>query len=486
MTWHWKELLPVDRFSVRTSNYITEMDRQTLALLYQPLTGALAHSVYVTLLSQLEKDQYWSDELTHRQLMLLLGVSLEVIYEERKKLEGIGLLKTYKRKDEEGGATYLYELQPPMTPKQFFENDVLSVYLFNRLGKSHYRVLRDRFTIDKIDHDQYTEMTYAFDEVYVSLHHSEMVTNLQSETSNALKMNKEKELLSINDQNEMIFNQFDFDLLEKSLSTFIVPEEILTSDVRKTISRLAFVYKIEPLEMSSIVQQALLHDEKLDLLELRKKAQEWYKVEHGNEPPGIGMQKQPLNQQTMAGKEPQTEEERTIKFYETISPLELLEIRSNGGKVAAADVKIIESLIIDHQLLPGVTNVLLDFMLYSQDMKLSKALVDKVAGHWSRKKVKNVKEAMQLALLERRKTTEASNQKRTQSQAKKRPSQKRQMQKRDKLPKWLVDDKVKQEQVEQSTNPSKENVNADRKNDEQSFEEMLENLRKNKTQKGGI
>ncbi|WP_332629105.1 replication initiation and membrane attachment family protein [Halalkalibacter flavus] len=481
MTWHWKELLPVDRFSVRTSNYITEMDRLTLTLLYQPLTGAISHSLYLTLLSQLEKDQYWSNELTHRQLMMLLGVSLEVIYEERKKLEGIGLLKTYKRKDEDGGATYLYELQPPMTPKQFFENDVLSVYLFNRLGKSHYRTLRERFTLDKIDHDQYTEMTYAFDEVFVSLHHSEMVTNLQSETGNALKMEKGKELLSINDQNEMIFTQFDFDLLVKSLSTFIVPEEILTSEVRKMISRLAFVYKIEPLEMSSILQQALLHDEKLDLLELRKKAQEWYKVEHGNEPPGIGMQKQPMNQQTMAGKEPQTEEERAIKFYETTSPLELLEIRSHGGKVAAADVKIIESLILDHQLFPGVANVLLDFMLYSHDMKLSKALIDKVAGHWSRKKVKNVKEAMQLALLEQRKANEASTQKVTQAQAKKRSGQRKQPQKRDKLPKWLVAEKQ-----EQSTTESKANEKPNQKNeDEQSFEQMLEKLRKSKAQKGG-
>ncbi|GAE28302.1 helicase loader DnaB [Halalkalibacter wakoensis JCM 9140] len=478
MTWHWKELLPVDRLCVRTSNYITDLDRLTLTLLYQPLIGAGAHSLYASLLSQLEKDQYWSNELTHRQLMLLLGVSLEVIYEERKKLEGIGLLKTYKRKDEGGGATYLYEIQPPMTPKQFFENDVLSVYLFNRLGKSHYRALRERFTIDQISHEDYTEMTHAFDEVFVSLHHSEMVSNLQSETGNALQINKEKELLSTNEGIEMIFTQFDFSLFEKSLASFIVPEEILTDDVRKMITRLAFVYQIEPLEMSSIVQQALLHDEKLDLQQLRKKAQEWYKVEHGNEPPGLGLQKQPVNHQTMAGIEPKTEEERTIKFYETTSPLELLEIRSNGGKVPVADAKIIESLLIDHQLLPGVINVLLDFMLYSHDMKLSKALIDKIGGHWARKKVHTVKEAMQLALVEQQKTTKEKT-KGSQSEPQKRSGQRKQPQKRDKLPKWLIADK------EQKATPTKEpNFTEKTSNGEQSFEQMLQDLRTSK-QKGG-
>ncbi|MDT8859433.1 DnaD domain protein [Alkalihalobacillus sp. MEB130] len=475
MSWHWKELLPVDRFSVRTSNYITEVDRLTLTLLYQPLTGAIAHSLYLTLLSQLEKDEYWSSEWTHRQLMLLLGVSLEVIYEERKKLEGIGLLKTFKHKDESGNATYLYELQPPMTPKQFFENDVLSVYLFNRLGKSHYRQLRDRFTLNQINRDDYMEMTHAFDEVYVSLHHSEMVSNLTSETGNALQVDKDKQLLSSNEQSELVFQAFDFELLEKSLSSFIVPDEALTEEVRKTISRLAFVYKIEPLEMSSIVQQALLHDEKVDLQQLRKKAQEWYKVEHGNEPPGLAMQKQPIINQTMAGVEPKTEEERAIKFYETTAPLELLEIRSDGAKVATADVKIIESLILDHQLLPGVANVLLDFMLYSQDMKLSKALVDKVAGHWSRKKVKTVKEAMQLALVERRKANEVAN-KMNQPPVQKRTNQKKQNAKRDKLPKWMMEEK----ENKQKNQKVEEDTQQESKADDQSFAQMLEQLRKSK------
>jgi replication initiation and membrane attachment protein len=481
VTWHWKELLPVDRFAVRTSNHITDIDRLTLTLLYQPLTGAMAHSLYITMLSQLEHDQYWSNEQTHRQLMLLLGVSLEVIYEERKKLEGIGLLKTFKCKDESGGATYLYELQAPMTPKQFFENDVLSVYLFNRLGKTHYRQLRDRFTLDKLDHEQYQEMTYAFDEVYVSLHHSEMVSNLQSETGNALKVEQDQELICMNDSSELTFQQFDFDLLEKSLSTFIVPADVLSDEVRKTISRLAFVYKVEPLEMSSIVQQALLHDDKLDLNELRQKTQEWYKLEHGNEPPGLGLQKQPVKYQTMIGKEPETEEERTTKFYETTAPLTLLEIRSEGAKVPVADVKIIESLLIDHQMLPGVANVLLDFMLYSQDMKLSKALIDKIAGHWSRKKVKTVKEAMQLAKQEQRKSKEIATKVKAPSN-KKGTAQRKQQQKRDKLPKWLLADKENKIEEEKSQGQA-DAPKIDTNHSEKSFDQMLEELRRSKGDK---
>ncbi|MFC0557896.1 replication initiation and membrane attachment family protein [Halalkalibacter alkalisediminis] len=485
MTWHWKELLPVDRFTVRTGQYVTEMDRLTLTLLYQPLIGAVAHSLYVTFLSQLERDQYWSDEQTHRQLMLLLGAPLEVIFEERKKLEGIGLLKTYKRKEEDGETTYLYELQPPMTPKQFFENDVLSVYLFNRLGKTHYRQLRERFTLDQVAHEEFTELTYAFDEVFASLHHSEMVSNLKSETGNALRGDPQRELIST-EKEELSFQyqNFDFELLEKSLSSFIVPEDVLTKDVKALIGRLAFVYRIEPLEMTSIIQQTLLHDDKLNVVEFRKKVQEWYKIEHGNEPPGIGLQQHPVQYQLMQGKEPVTEEERTIKFYETTPPLTLLEIRSDGAKVAAADVKIVESLILDHQLLPGVANVLLDFMLWSQDMKLSKALIDKIAGHWARKKVQTVKEAMQLAMQEQRKTNEQQAKKSTAPYSKQ-TTRRKQQPKRDKLPKWLLAEKQKESQVTEAT--EKVEVKMDQgKQEEKSFEQMLEERRRNKAQKGEV
>lgn len=88
----------------------------------------------------------------------------------------------------------------------------------------------------------------------------------------------------------------------------------------------------------------------------------------------------------MDGREAVTEEEKMIKLYERTPPLTLLEKRSDGAKVAAADARIVESLIIDYQLYPGVVNVLLDYVLWQNDMKLTKAFIDKIAAHWARKK----------------------------------------------------------------------------------------------------
>ncbi len=184
----------------------------------------------------------------------------------------------------------------------------------------------------------------------------------------------------------------------------------------------------------------------------------------------------------MSDREPANDEERAVKFYETTAPLSLLEIRSDGSRVPDADLKIVESLIIDHQLLPGVVNVLLDFVLWSQDMKLSKSLIDKIAGHWARKKVQTVQEAMQLVLLEQKKAT---NPKTKTSNNWKASSNRQKQPRRDKLPKWLVAEKQKEQQAmddvtEHVTQVTQHNPSSD----EKSFEQMLEELRRSKEEKG--
>lgn len=428
MSWHWKDLLPVDRYMVRTVDYLTDLDEKVLTLLYQPLIGALSYSLYMTLWRQLKKEVYWSEEFTHRHLMTLMDVPLNELFVARKKLEGIGLLKTYQKKDEEL-SLYLYELQPPISPQQFFTDDVLSVYLYNRLGKRAYRETRDRFLIEKVDKDKFIEITRSFDEVFTSLHHSEIVISHQSEQADATQIPENQEIFHRHETRGIDFSDdfFDFELFRTSLSTFIAPQKLLTDEVRKTITRLAFVYRIDPLEMSRIVQQTVIHEDEINLQDLRKRVQEWYKIEHGHEPPSLGLQKQPNRYRVMANKTPQTEEEKMIHYFETVSPIELLESRSDGGKVPPPDVKIIEELILDYELLPGVANVLLDYVLQRNDMKLSKPLIDKIAGHWKRKNIKTVPDAMALAKEEHRRSLEFQEKKAKQP-------------KLDKLPDWLMED----------------------------------------------
>ncbi|OIJ12382.1 hypothetical protein BKP37_13145 [Anaerobacillus alkalilacustris] len=456
MTLHWMHLLPVDRYVVRMNCFINEADKKIITLLYQPLIGAVAHSIYFALLSELENDQYTSTETTHKTLMTMLGIPLDKIYEERKKLEAIGLLNVYKKKQDDD-ITYLYQLQKPFSPLEFFKDDVLSVYLYNRVGKYRYLQLRERFTLDKINNEAFEEVTHSFSDVFTSLHHSE-ISSHQGEVAASLTLVEEKEIIT-NGEGESSYTileeAFDFSLLLAHLSNLINPTKLLNNNVKDTIVRLAFVYRIDPLEMSKIVQDSLTQNDTVDLDELRVKVKNWYRFTHESEPPALGLRVHPEKFRIMVGKAPTSEEEEMILHYETVSPLTLLESKSSdGAKVPLTDMKIVEALILDYKLLPGVVNVLIDYILEINNMKLIKSYVEKIAGQWARKNIKTVKEAMDLAKEEYKNSGKLEKGVKEVAVTKEKQTTKRQNNnryiKKDRLPKWLTEEKKEKNLVEDS------------------------------------
>lgn len=68
-----------------------------------------------------------------------------------------------------------------------------------------------------------------------------------------------------------------------------------------------------------------------------------------------------------------------------------------GGKIAEADLNLIEGLLIDYQLPSGVVNVLIEYIMLTNEYKLPKNLTEKIAGHWKRLKIKTVNEAQNVA-----------------------------------------------------------------------------------------
>src|ERR1700681_4677304 len=134
---HWQELVPIDRYIVAANGLLYEYDRKVLTFLYQPLIGPVCFSLYMTFWAEIEENRLWSESSTHHILMNSLGLNLKEIYDARLKLEGIGLLKTYV-KEEEGDRSFIYELQPPLTPEQFFLDGMLNIYLYRKIGKNHF------------------------------------------------------------------------------------------------------------------------------------------------------------------------------------------------------------------------------------------------------------------------------------------------------------------------------------------------------------
>ncbi|GEK58113.1 hypothetical protein CHL76_09700 [Marinococcus halophilus] len=464
MSLHWMEVKPVDGYYVRTSKEFSESTDKTMSMLYQPLVGSKAIALYQTLQNKLEKDCYESSEATHHELMAFLQMPLNEIYAARRMLEGIGLLRVYELETQAQDKTFVYDIQPPMSPRAFFQDDVLSVFLYNRLGKNKYIQLRQRFGITAVP-EEAKEITASFNEVFASLHASEMASEPPpAEEGTEFIGGSEPSRLQLEE------NGFDMELLKASLPSFLNSTQLLTPSLQQTVRRLAFVYQLSPIDMGKVIQESLSADDEVNIEDLRRKSKNHYRMEHGAAPPALGNRAQTEHREhTPAKGRPLSEQEQMKQFYEQTSPVTFLRSVAGGATVPESDIYLVEELLFSYRLSPGVVNVLTDYVMQNNNMKLSKALVYKIAGQWTRKKVHTVEDAMKLAKEEHKQAQERMAPKNNYAN-------KRQQGyvRNDKLPKWM-------EKEEQSENKPAEDVNTARdeqlSKERERFEEMLKERR---------
>ncbi len=60
-------------------------------------------------------------------------------------------------------------------------------------------------------------------------------------------------------------------------------------------------------------------------------------------------------------------------------------------------MKILELLLIDLKLNPAVVNVLIDYVLRTQNNRLVKGFIETIAGEWKRANIETAKEAIEYA-----------------------------------------------------------------------------------------
>jgi len=411
MSEHWKELLPIDDYMVRTNGILHDFDRKVLTLLYQPLIGSLCYSLYMTLWGEIDIDRLWGNKNKHYHLMSMMQLNLKQILEERKKLEGIGLLKTYL-KNEETNRSYIYELQPPLSPQDFFNDGVLNIYLYNRLGKTSFNKVKQFFSDQTIQLNAYEDVSSAFNDVFLSLSPSELTAS-HNEMTNALNIEEKNQYAHRERPNGVFISEdhFDFPLFFAGISESLIPKDAFTAKAKEVIAKLAFLYQIDPIEMKKVVIQALDEKDEINIEELRKSARNYYQFMNGDVLPTLVENTQPLFYRSAQLSAPLSKEEQLINYLDTVSPYQLLVDISGGVQPSSADLQIIENVMLNQKLNPGVVNVLIHYVMLKSDMKLSKNYVEKIAGHWARKDIKTVKAAMDLAKEEHRQYQEWANNK---------------------------------------------------------------------------
>lgn len=420
MSWMWRELNPSDSWSVQTRKPLQTAEIGVLMHLYQPIIGAEAVSLYVTLCMQGEfHTASASPSHTHRFLMGLLCLPLDQVLEARYRLEGVGLLKTFKR-NEQLGRSFRYEVIPPLNPQAFFQTDVLSITLMNRLGKERYRQVRERF--DRVQRQRETageEVTKQFHEVFTSLTPSELTIHEDSEAQPLLASFETASALDTNAGPTFQRYALDWEFLRAQASAVGTLDSLTETD-RENIRAWAFFYQLDDIALGKALQNPELYNEKnmLQPGRLHEYIKQEYRFRHGQAPVIRPAKNKPTDierGQSAGGTE--TMEEVHRQWLAKLSPLELLERYQRGGKVPEADVELVEELHEKYGLPYGVINVLIEFVLLTNDYKLPGSLVKKIAGHWKRANVQTVEQAQELALKQSHRQEDRKGQRRKQNNA---------------------------------------------------------------------
>ncbi|MBH9580916.1 helicase DnaB [Staphylococcus felis] len=379
----------VRQFQYHTHHY------DILNRLFTPLIGASAIGIY-QFLNQFEGITF-KEGMTHYTMMSELKMNLIDFRENLDLLEGIGLLKTFvKQTDEE--TKFIYELIPPPSAYEFFNDPMLSIYFYETVGQQRFHKLKAYFLPSQVDLSGFSEVTKTFTDVFK--------VPKQATLSNDTRLKPSHyEGLDLRDV------AFDFELLADMLQTYFVSRSVLSEPNKSVIIQLATLYQLSPDVMKTMILKSLNSDQSLSITDLRKQAQNYYLIENQQQLPALNVQSRLT--QASHSKEDNLSVKSWDEWFELMnqtSPLVML-TSYGGSEPPKYQKEMIEELMNREGFGFGVINVLLQYVMQKTDRSLPEKYVYSVASTWKKSGVTDAKSAYQKAMEVQKNQEQAKNKK---------------------------------------------------------------------------
>lgn len=366
-----------DMFEVRISSLLADYDRDTLTNLYQPLIGYSALAIFFTLWSEANNQKVLSYS-THEQLLARMQMPAGHFVEARKLLEAVGLVKTRLEKHS-GASIYHYELCAPKTPKEYFKDTLLYGMLIQNLGDIDANRLKSVYEYSLIDNEG-EDISSSFNDVFhPDFNNDAYLKAAKIGNGNTIGRNKSK-----------IATAFNYEIFFAELKKDgAIKETSLTKKELKEINRLAALYGLDESQMAYLVNNSYEPENekgsRVDFTRLKDSliTEANYALINKKEKLTINGT---LNSDTLNA--------RRINLYENTAPAKFLSYLQGGTKVAASDLKILDSLSKEFMLNTGVINTLVSFVLTMNKNILSRSYAEKIAASFNRENIKTTIDAM--------------------------------------------------------------------------------------------
>ena len=358
-----------DYYEIRVASLITNLDRDSLLELYQPIIGAKAASLYLTLSTQKKSPDGGSIFNTNQLLRSMQLTSAEFI-EARHYLEAVGLIRTYEASQEDVRC-YIYVIYSPKSPKAFFEDVLFSGLLIQSVGEKEAKKLANKWKVNLNIPEEYHEVSASFVDVY-KLNYDD--PSFRKDFGGSI-LGRDHGRAQLTFSYDLFFSYI------KSSSSIDI--EVFKKKDMKEIARLATLFGIDEKWMASIIIDEYIPDNLIhfDFENIKRDCESLirYSLLQPKRHPNI-------SSDTLIAEK--------IALFNAYSPVKYLTLKQNGTKPIISDLNIVNSLSENFGFSNGVINVIVDYVLERNNNVLSKNYVEKIAASVAREGVNTTVDAM--------------------------------------------------------------------------------------------
>ncbi len=354
-----------DYYETRPASLISDIDREVLSELYQPLIGHKSVGIFLSLFHEKMKASE-IDTFDHAHLFDKMQMSAGEFFTARRALEAVGLLRTFFK--EEGGIRYyIYVLYAPKSPREFFDDVLFKGLLIKYVGEKEAKRLALSYKVDF--------QTKGFDDIT-----SSFVETFNPDYDSPV-FRKDLKVEVKGRKSGRIDTSFDFDAFFSALDkNGQIKREVLTKKDLKEIERLAALFSLDELTMAEIVVDAYDPDNKAQRINFQRvsdRAKEEVKFPFFHRK-SKGEKSHVTSDSELASK---------IKLMDAMAPGEYLRIKQNNTAPSRSDLDIVDDLSKNFGFSHGVINALIDYVLAKNKNVLSRRYIEKIASSLARESV---------------------------------------------------------------------------------------------------
>lgn len=337
-----------DGLSVRISRTLSTEEMQSLMICYLALIGHDGVILYLSVINSELSEEFSS----HQSLLAQSDMTIDQLENARIQCEKAYLIRTFKKSVGERDF-YIWQIECPLIIDDFMAHEVLARRFYNTVGKSRFDAIKQQYTRTKSEFSDFKAISAGFKAADLLGWDEEFESEFQLVKASPTPAAQ----LEI---------KFDTQKFLRDISPLAFPVSARSGENMRLIEECATIYGINEEDMRMLVSRCIrLKDQSLDADKLKQKVRSFKGI------------------MPVLPQDPYTAP--SIAF---------LQSKQNGIAVSSADKKLIEHLILEMKLAPEVVNVLLEYVLENNQMRLSRSYVEKIAATWIRLNVSNKDEAL--------------------------------------------------------------------------------------------